>query len=211
MVINQFAIQKAHMNSALLLLPFVIGVFNRWARGEGNVPRFVWYGVMTTTGALLGNPELLSYTGFTWHNALIYPIWLLFLAGYAMAPWQALFSAITGEAPSRKDSWRWQWMQDLAFPLSNRTWSENPPNWYRYGIVYGTIRACLMLPGIAALCWFYQSPAPLVGAGLLIMGFVYYACGRAAVHLNAGGVAVPLAEFTMGDFIGCYMLACAAI
>ena len=172
----------------MLFLPLLTAILNR-VRGEGIVPKSVWYAVMTLLAAGL-NPYLMG-------------AWLLYFVGYAMMPWQAMFSAVNGDAPSRQDHWLIQWMQPLTLKLTGA-------NYHLYGIVYGVIRASLMIPGVVALMAVTGSFTPLIGLLGLSMGLVYYLCGRFSRHSQMGNAfGVPLAELVMGWWHGTFILLCA--
>lgn len=199
------------MTPVLILLPFAVGIWNRYARGEGNVPRWAWYGSMTALAAALANHAYrLSLAQFFQLDC----IWLLFIIGYAMAPWSPMFAAATGQEPRFISTPHWRWMDGLAALLKQRTGRFE--SWYTYGVLFGTIRAGLMLPGIIALCLYYRSAVPLVGLVLLSMGLVYYAAGVVVRHLRksmevSDSVAIVLAEFSMGYLIGWFMILCGGI
>lgn len=169
----------------LLFLPLLTAILNR-VRGEGIIPRVLWYAIMVTLGS--------------WYDARLILPWLLYFLGYAMMPWQAMFSAINGNSLSRKDHWSIQWMQDVSRKLAGN-------NNYRFGIVYGALRATLMIPGIVWLAIVTGSLLPLIGLIGMGMGGVYYLCGRFSRHeLGNNAIAVLIAELVMGWWNGTYML-----
>lgn len=181
---------------------------NRLWRGEGMVPRWVWYGTMVLLAVVLSGQ---------WSAWQLYLIWLLYFLGYAGLGWQAMFSTITGTCPGRKDAWYYQWMQVLAYRICGL--DPNVPcdtytaaQWRKFGVVYGTIRATTMIPGILLLCVWAHSWVPLSGLLGLLMGVVYYESWRLSEHFNCGtAMAVPLAEMCMGWWLGTYMLICSAV
>lgn len=184
--------------AVLPAFPLLTAVLNRYWRGEGNAPRWLWYTFMTLAAGAVSYK--VDWAGF---------IWLPFLLGYAMAPWQAMFSAITGGPPSRRDSLQWQWMQTLAYKLttSERVKAGSSSEyWKLFGVVYGAIRGSLMLPGVAVLTYFYHSPAPLLGILFLNLGVIYYIGGKMAEHIQSPNAPVPISEFIVGYLLGWYML-----
>ena len=193
------------MTPFLLTIPFITGVLNRYWRGEANISRWVWYWFMTSLAVMI---YLMNHANSARSDGVeVACCWLLFLLGYALAPWQAMFCSITGQPPSRKDSWPWQWMQVVS-GVGESLAAYGESYWREFGVIYGSVRACLMLPGIFALCWFYHSDYPLYGLTLLGMGLVYFCAGKVASHEDSTNIAVALAEFTIGWMIGCYFLIC---
>lgn len=193
------------INWYLLGIPAVTAITNRFWRGEGSVPRAVWYAFMVSVATGAGYISRPDMTGDSIRGLAF--IWLLYFLGYALFPWQAMFSALHGRGPGRQDPWYAQWMQVLAFILSNKSFSEEPANWIRFGIVYGTIRASLMIPGILLLAYFYTSYIPLIGLLGLGMGLVYYGADKFLAHFGEGNnMAIPLAEIAMGWWHGTYIL-----
>lgn len=186
------------MIPAALALPFVSAGLNRKWRGEAGAPRWVWYSFMTIMGYVVTFDPYFTL------------IWLLFLLGYAMAPWQAMFAAITGVKPGRDDSWAFQWMQTVTYNLCGMTstglYTQN--DWYRFGKVYGAIRALPMMPSIFMFCGYTGSLMPLTGLLFLGMGYVYYLGGKTARALNASQLSVAIPEVIMGWCIVAYMLLC---
>jgi len=85
-----------------------------------------------------------------------------------LIPTNTMLSAVNGNPPAREDSWKWQWMQDLAYWI--RWHSPLPPSDYWLGIYYGAIRASLAIPAIL----YIGNPWLLL---FLLQGAVYYAAG----------------------------------
>lgn len=187
--------------SYLMFIPGVSAVLNRYWRGEGAVKRWVWYAFMTSLGFLATFD--LKFTA----------IWLLFLVGYAMLPWHAMFSAVHGQGPSRRDPRYAQWMQTVAFyliglePMGKKTYTTAV--WRNFGKVYGAIRALPMLPAVFAFALYLKSPVPLIGIAFFGMGLVYFYGGKAARHVKQPGIAIALSEIIMGWCVATYMLICA--
>lgn len=192
-----------------LFLPIVSAVTNRIWRGEGSMPRFEWYALNILTAFLLtcvhdGIYITTVYVG-------IFLGWVLYFLGYAIFPWQAMFSAINGQTPSRKDNWSVQWMQSISFSITAMITPmrlDNPKSdWYAFGCVYGFFRALLMMPGILILSYMTHSYIPLVGAAALLMGVVYYLGGVFSRRETQGnGLGVAFSELAMGWWNGTYML-----
>lgn len=120
---------------------------NRLWRGEGAVPRWVWYTAMVLCAIMVCE---------AWSQWQLYVIWLVFFLGYAALGWQAMFSTITGTCPGRKDAWYFQWMQTVTYWICGM--SPNVPcdtytsqQWRVFGMVYGAVRATAMIPGILML------------------------------------------------------------
>jgi len=187
-----------------LWITAVTGLLNRLWRGEGQVSRATWYSFMVITALIVGHGWVYPLTKIV----QLAIIWLIYFLGYALLPWQAMFSAITGESPSRKDSWYTQWMQTLAYAITGTSYGGTypPAQWRLFGIVYGAIRACWMIPGIILLMQFYNSYIALAGLFGLAMGLVYYGGYRLALHFQAGNMSVTLSEMTMGWWLGTYIL-----
>jgi len=173
-------------------LPFIISDLNRTWRGEDGVPNWVWYTFMALcAGAVTLDPYFIL-------------CWMVFVFGYAVLPWHAMFSAINGQPPGRKDHWSVQWMQDVAYRLTTRQlpfmgYLAEVIYWQRFGVIYGAIRAATILPGVFLLCGYTGSLLPITGLLFLGMGVVYWLCGR-----------VDKAERVMGFAIGVYLIVCAA-
>lgn len=194
------------IHAAFLPITGVTAILNRLWRGEGSVPRPVWYAFMV----LLADAVCSANTPFSWLPSLAgVSAWLLYFLGYALFPWQAMFSAITGAAPGRPDNWYIQWMQSITYFIlgmkPGAPYSQNA--WRLFGATYGTFRAMLMLPGIFALCHVYHSWVPLAGIGGVLMGVVYYLGYRFANHLAVPvSCGVAFSEVTMGWWHGTYIL-----
>jgi hypothetical protein len=194
----------------LLPITALTAIFNRLGRGEAGVPRPVWYiGMVLLAGVLVC--ARLDFQGMEYMGA-----WLLYFLGYALMPWQAMFSAVTGEKPGRDDGWYIQWMQVLSADIVGIELGKpifyTAETWRQFGMVYGALRATLMMPGIIALIYVSHSLVPLAGLEALLMGVVYWLCGRFSRHEGMGNaMGVPLAELTMGWWHGTYMLIVASV
>ncbi|NBO20218.1 MAG: hypothetical protein EBV03_13565, partial [Proteobacteria bacterium] len=183
------------LNWYTLPITLPTALLNRLWRGEGTVPKWVWFATMVVLAVALSGQ---------WSAWQLYVIWFIYFYGYAGFAWQAMFSTITGTCPGRKDVWYLQWMQDLAYKICHM--DPNVPcdtysaqQWRVFGMVYGAIRATLEIPGILLLCWWGQSYVPLSGLAGLLMGVVYYEAWRLSEHWTQDtGMAVPLAEMCMG-------------
>lgn len=177
-----------------LLLPAISAGLNRKWRGEAQAPRFAWYGLM----ALMAYALTLDMA-FT-------VVWGLFLLGYAVLPWHAMFSAMNGKPPKRKDHPAAQWMQSVAHFINDKL--SEPDNakekWQRYGIVYGAVRALPMMPAVLLLS--HYSPLWYAGAALFLMGYVYFLCGKLSVYFKATHLDVAFAEIVMGWALATYLL-----
>lgn len=188
------------------MVPIVVALFNRFGRGEGLVPRWAWYALMVDTALIVcaaSKFNLYELGAFT-------ASWLIFFLGYALLAWQAMFSAVHGKPPARKDPGYINWMQDLAYFLSRAPQAGTPAsaiyNYRLFGIIYGTIRATTMIPGILMLCWITRSSIPLDGLFVLAMGLVYYGAGKLSKHLTGTPyIGEALAEIGMGWWLGTYM------
>lgn len=183
----------------MLFVPGLMAIVNRYWRGEGTIDRLTWY----VSNAMLALALSL--------DAKFSLIWLLFELGYAMMPWQAMFSAVHGVRPGRKDGWLTQWMQPAAHWTAGKLYGmdyESKAFWQRFGIVYGAFRGALMLPAIYAMALYTQSPVPWIGLVFLFMGQIYYWGGKIAHHFGCDNVAVALSEVVMGWLCGTYLLIC---
>lgn len=170
-----------------LALPFISAGLNRTWRGEGGAPKWAWLGFMTIMAWCLTFDPLFTLA------------WTLTLLGYAVPPNQALFSAVHGFLPMRKDSREWQWMQDCAYWIEARLPAQNTA--HAFGMIYGAFRAIPMAPGIFMMAGYTQSLAPLMfGQAFLLLGAIYAMCGR-----------VDRAERAVGFMLGCYLLVCAEV
>lgn len=188
-----------------LPVPGITAITNRLWRGEGMIPRWQWYGFMVILAVAVSG---------AFSQWPLYLTWLVYFLGYALLPWQAMFSAITGAPPSRQDPWYINWLQTLTYRFCQMQpgGSYTPTQWRTFGIVYGTMRAGFMLPGVFALAWYAHSLVSLSGILCLCMGLVYYGAYRLSEHFSVGTtVAVPLAEMTMGWWHGTYMLITATV
>lgn len=186
---------------ASLLFPGISAGLNRKWRGDGEAPRWAWYLFMTTM--------IYAVTG----DVIFSGIWLFFLFGYALLAWQAMFSAINGQPPGRQDAWYAQWMQTLTLWINKRLPAIGvTENWYRYGMIYGAIRATAMLPAIFMLCGYTGSWIPMTGLLLLSMGYTYKRCGDYCAYIGVPrGTGVGFAEMVMGWCIMTYGVICAAV
>lgn len=187
--------------TAMLLTLVGAGLNRKW-RGEGQAPRWAWYGMMVALALVSTLDERFA------------AIWTVFLLGYALAPWQAMFSAVNGQKPGRNDSAAFQWMQEVAYSICGmpRILVDVEKYWYDFGIVYGAIRATLMIPGIFLIAGYTHSWVPLIGLSFLSMGYIYYLGGKLARYWGiAEGTGVAFAEITMGYLIITYMLICGGL
>lgn len=189
-----------------VFIPAITALINRFWRGEAGKPRWAWYSFMVLLAMTVCGLNL-EYSAIPMTLA-----WTLFFAGYAMLPWQAMFSAVNGQAPGRKDAWWIQWMQTVAaticdIHLDNPSAIYSESRWRAFGMVYGTLRAMFMAPGILALEYLTRSPLPAVGLLGFGMGVVYYLGYRLAKHFNIPiAMGVPFAEIGMGWWLGTYIL-----
>lgn len=187
-----------------LFIPAILAPINRFARGEGKWKRWQWYGFIT----------LLS--GFVSFDSKFAIIFLLIALGYALFPWQAMFSAFTGKPPGRKDHWIAQWMQNLTHAILSHWYVESllnaeeyPIYYKRFGMIYGAIRGALTIPGILMMCGYTKSWIPLIGILFLGMGVVYFLAGKLCMRFELReSMAVPFAETFMGWWLGTYLLIC---
>jgi len=179
-----------------LLLPGLSAYINRFARGEGNWPKFLWLAFMALAGYLCSRD-----LGFTL-------IWLVFVAAYAIPPTHGMFSALSGNPPSRKDHPIFQWMQDIAMGLARGSWIEEQVDWHRFGIIYGAVRSFLILPAIISMAFYQQSLVPLIGFIFLGLGYLYYWSGKVCRKNGISGAAVALTEIITGWALMTWMLEC---
>lgn len=197
------------IQAVLFLTPLITGIGNRILRGEGALPRWQWYLSMTILGTGI---FALFHPNATQSNLnALFVIWLLYLVGYAMLPMHAVFSAAHGYAPDRKDGWYINWLQTLSYAISGApkpvTRASYMWNYRRFGVVYGTLRALAMVPGVVWLCYFTGSYVPLIGLLSLFLGVVFYGADLLSKHFIASGImAIPLAEMFIGNWLGVYML-----
>ncbi|NBW13721.1 MAG: hypothetical protein EBR82_37550 [Caulobacteraceae bacterium] len=115
-----------------MLIPALLSLFNM-ARGEGKLSHANWLILCW----LLINAQTL-YLADT-----LAGMWIVVVV--TIMPPHAMFSAIDGKMPGRKDG-GYQWMQNLAYKATRAL----PHKWafYDLGIVYGLIKGCLAIPAI---------------------------------------------------------------
>jgi hypothetical protein len=178
-----------------LILPPIYAAIWRYARGEGLWRRWQFYAAMFLVPLLLSGAVVFAAA------------FLLFVIGLAMPPHNALFSTVTGAAPSRADHWLFNWMQWLAYRLTIGRDIFSKADWYQFGIIYAAVRALWTLLGIFWLWWCVDSLSPLLGLFVFAQGVVYYQAGRLAKRMSAEHIAWTLAEFAMGWLVAVYMLA----
>lgn len=188
---------------SLLIIPAVTAIVHRF-NGEDIVRKPIYLIMMT------------ALIAFALGDIVATIMFLLVLVAIAVPPTHSLFSAGHGRKPGRKDNYRWQWMQDIAFRIIADE-KANPPEiatnaqWIAFGVIYGAIRGLLTLAGIAALCGYTGSWVPLTGIVFMLQGAVYYAAGVLQRHYNiAEGMFVVIAEVLIGWMIGTYLLIVAA-
>lgn len=189
----------------MLPITGVTAVTNRLWRGEGEIPRWQWYLFMVVLANIVCG---------TLEHLMLYAVWLIYFLGYALLPWQAMFSAITGEPPSRQDKGWFNILQTLTYKVCNMQegGTYTPAQWRKYGVVYGAFRGAFMLPGVLLLALSAHSLVPLAGVLCLCMGLVYYGGYLLSMNFTSSTmVAVPLSELTMGWWHGTYILICASV
>ena len=180
-------------------MPIIVAILNRM-RGAG-MPKWLWFAVMF----------LLPFTiGKDWGFCVA---WAVFILGYAVLPWQAMFSAFTGMPFVRKDGRYVQWMQDWSTALSRKYiighWS-NKSLWKLSGVIYGVFRAIPMMFGVAALYLYTGNTSALWGVLFFGMGLVYLVSGIVCRIIKQrftvrGSIEVVLAELMMGLLIWGYL------
>lgn len=183
-----------------LLLPPVIAVLWRFARGEGKWKRWQFYVAMFWLALIVSSDTAIAL-GF-----------LLLVAGLAVPPNNALGCAVTGRPPERKDSAAFQWMQRIALTI-NRALPSLPvtPLWWRYGIIYGAIRSLWTWPGVFWLLGYHETLMPLFGLFLCAHGLIYFIGGALARRFtNHEGMGIVYAELMTGYLAACYLLIVAA-
>lgn len=183
-----------------LLFPLLAAAEWRFARGMSKWKRYQFYALMFGMAYLTVFDAAFS-VGF-----------LLVVLGVAMPPHNALFSALHGQPPERKDHWLFEWMQTAAYRLTEKPFSDGITDWHRFGIIYGAVRATWALPGILFLCGYLGSWWPLVGLAFAAEGWVYYrAPTLAKLYEFEAKYHTTLAEFFVGFMVMSYGLACAMI
>jgi hypothetical protein len=172
-------------------VPFAIAGLNRAWRGGGikDIPKPAWFAF---------NVLIAWCLTFNWVFCLA---WLLLLLGYAVPPTHAMFSAVHGLPPARDDSAVWQWMREVSLRVNKALPSlAIGLLWARYGVIYGFVRALLMMPGAVLMAGLAQSPALLACSFVfLLLGMSYFIAGT-----------VKGAEIATGFVLGVYLVACAA-
>lgn len=109
--------------------------------------------------------------------------WMWVLCVLTMLPTNTLLTAIHGIWPKRKDG-RWQLLQDAAIAICNK-WPV-----LNLGVVYGAVRASLILP---AALWIGEPWLVLC----LLQGALYWVCGRISQQWAA-----RMSEGVSGAFVG---------
>lgn len=185
------------MTPFAIFLPALTAALNRVWRGEGAVPRWAFFAFMTCPMVILD-----------WRLTLP---WLLVLVGYTVPPTQAMFSAVHGRPPGRRDGWAWNWMHPATTSIITVKPGGTMMGIYRiYGMVYGGLRGLYTLPGVLWVWWVSGTPIALLGVLFLGQGVVFYQAGRIARRFELPEtMAVPIAEVVMGWWLGSYMLVCA--
>lgn len=165
------------------------GLSRKW-KGGGGAPKWAWL-TYTTSAALV-------FSGSLWFALA----WLYIMLAYTVPPTHVLFSAGHNQPPGREDSLWWQWMRPLTSFLTNKlVATDHPQYWQVYGLVYGSIRSSLTLPGFIALAMLTSSAVPLYFAfGMLFVSYAYkYACEGLPSNF------VMLAEIIIGWYMGVIM------
>lgn len=176
------------------IVPILCAILNRF-RGNDIISKGLWFAIMTALPLVLR------------HSIYFCVLWLIFLLGYAVLPWQAMFSAATGRPP-RNDKGYMQQLSDLALYLTKLLPPvENKVMWYRFGMVYGALRAVFMWIGVAGLYAYTGSLNALYGLLFVFMGVIYYFCGVYARKKEIPEkVAIEFAELVLGWCIGAYLV-----
>lgn len=140
-------------------------------RGGGllDAPRWAW---VAATAAL-------CY--FAADNWLFAACWLWVYLVIGISPTHALFTAIHGNMPIRRDHWLFQWQQEWASFAKGRL----------YGVVYGVMRSLPALPAFIIMAAYSGSLLPLAGFVIALHGVVYYFARS-----------VPIAEYVIGYALG---------
>jgi len=151
------------MTAITILLCLPIGILNRWARGEGNWPKWSWLAFMYVCALVITGSPIASW-------AVMYII-----LAFAVPPTQALLPAVNGNPPGRDDGKWWNWMQVAARWINLRlSMATIPEYWFRFGIIYGIIRGSLTLPGYLFLWGYTGNPWVMAVAVLqLSQGVIY--------------------------------------
>lgn len=208
-----------------LFVPGMMMILNRDWRGEGDTPfgRWFWYVFQFMVMFLITRSVVVS-SG-----------WLVFSLGYSLLGWQALFSAIHGRPPQRKDSVLYDWMQSVTFkwlgmqrpkyikarlPNGKTEYLLDPAwinaytlrEWRKFGAWYGVLRGAMMLPAIIFFVGVFQSLIPLVGLVFLSIGWMYRWAGLIRTNYTLPeGMAVVFAEGIVGWSMGTYLLIIASL
>jgi len=166
------------------------GIINRF-RGDNTIAKWLWFLIMMWIAAMLGH---------TWYFLICLAT---ILAGYAVLPWQAMFSAINGMPPSRPDNQ----MQDVALYLTKLL--PTMPiacMWRTFGVIYGAIRSLPAIVGVLMLYGYTGNPNALYGLLFVFMGAIYYLSGKICYRFNWHKHAVAGAEIVMGALLGLFLV-----
>lgn len=154
----------------------------RFVRGHGDIngdgikdiPRWVWI-VWVLITCWYFTPNLITAAAWVWVNIVL-----------GVMPTQSLFTAVHGRAPTRRDAWPLDKLQDLA-----GVWTGGRKS----GIEYAALRGCLALPAFPFIGW--------LGVILCLShGLIYYLWGRRCIE----GEAIQRSELTIGFLIALGMV-----
>lgn len=144
--------------------------------GRGLAPRWVWI-----LAVILG----LAFATLSISLTIMYTLAFVVIR---MLPTNPLFSAVHNQPPGRTDG-TWQFLQDITKKL----WLlKDNASFYAYGIIYGFVRCCLLLPFALVNPWLLM---------FLAIGVIYFLAGAA---YRSGGQIQPviLAELAVGALFG---------
>ncbi len=167
-----------------LLSALILGTA-RAADGADKIPRPVYVGICALVVAI-NIPDM----GYTWLYFVTFAAWMWVLCVLTMLPPHALFSTVHGNPPGRGDG-RWNFLQSAARWLT-RKWLRNDCRdyWICYALLYGAIRALLIIP---AVIWLNEPWLMLA----MLQGVLMWVCGKASIRY-----AVRMQEFISTAFIG---------
>lgn len=171
-----------------LLSALILGTA-RAADGADKIPRWVYVNICV----IVVFYHTISSLSSIWSIYTDTAAWMWVLCVLTMLPPQSLFSAIHGEAPKRRD-WNWYFLQrwsginaKYVYKLSD---DERKNFWYGFAMVYGAIRALLIIP---AVIWLNEPWLMLA----MLQGVLMWVCGKVSVKH-----AVMLHWFIVAGFIG---------
>jgi hypothetical protein len=185
----------------IYLLPFA-GSYLYRLDGKNAISRAAWFGAMF----------IIAYAAtFDYYLSTLLAVFAL---SVRFMPTNALFSAFTGQPPSRKDSPKFQWMQYFSIYIAKFFCTEKTSNknyWKMFGVVYGAFRSIPALLMTMVVWWWTGDDTALLGLLFSLTGVVYCLSGVVCKQIRRrrnieGSIETVAAELAMGFLIAGYMV-----